>query len=469
MIGMNDTPFSTLELSSAMVHNLERLGYQSMTPVQAATLPIILRGKDLLAQAKTGSGKTAAFGIGLLNRIDVRQQQVQALVLCPTRELADQVAKALRQLARAIPNTKILTLSGGVPFAPQQNSLRHPPQIVVGTPGRVLKHLQKKSLSLDTLTTLVLDEADRMLDMGFIEEIETIIRATPKTRQTLLFSATYPADVRTLSDSIQRDTAHIETVSEEPPNRIEEHFYQTPHRERLETLLRILSHHPSSNTLIFSNTKQQCREISQQLNQRQIDTLALHGDLDQRQRNDAWIQFSNGSYPVLVATDVAARGLDISQLGMVINYEAPQDGATYTHRIGRTGRAGEHGLAITLVSPRDEERVATFSTPAPTLTPTSQLPESSLDGLQAEYQTLLIQGGKRDKLRPGDIVGALTQGGKLSGDQIGNINIFDRQSYVAVKHPLAKKACSLLEQGRIKKRKFTTRLLGKTKYNCSHY
>ncbi|MBT7308274.1 MAG: ATP-dependent RNA helicase DbpA [Gammaproteobacteria bacterium] len=459
---MDNSDFSTLPLSPSMLHNLAELGYPTMTAVQSAALPHILEGEDLLVQAKTGSGKTATFGIGLLERLRVEQVALQALILCPTRELADQVAKALRQLARMTANTKILTLSGGVPFHPQQKSLQHPPHIVVGTPGRILKHLNKKSLSLQTLTTLVLDEADRMLDMGFFEEINAIIQAAPSRRQTLLFSATYPQQILTLSRTIQRDAISVQTGSSEPANPIQELFYESAPDQKISTLIRLLAHYRPDNVVIFSNTKQQTREISGQLNRQGVEALALHGDLDQRQRNDVWTQFANNSCLVLVATDVAARGLDIKGLGMVVNYGLPADETTYIHRIGRTGRAGEEGLAVTLIAGQESLKAERYQSESRSFRLASQLPAADAVTLTPDYRTLLIGGGKRDKMRPGDILGALTRGAGLSGSEIGQIDIHDHQSYVAVQRKRAEQACARLGAGKIKGRKFTVRLLGKS-------
>ncbi len=456
---MTNSSFSTLPLSKTTLHNLGEIGMVEMTPIQAASLPEILQGKDLIAQAKTGSGKTAAFGLGLLQRLEGKQFRVQSLVLCPTRELADQVAKELRRLARMSENTKILTLSGGVPFGPQLGSLRHGVHVVVGTPGRVLKHLKQGSLVLDHLKMLVLDEADRMLDMGFIEEIEEVIAYAPKQRQTLLFSATYPEEIESLSDAVQRSATFVNGGEREVDNPIEEIFYEVQPKQKRTALLQVLASHKPQNVMLFSNTKQGAREIAASLQKQGVDALALHGDLEQTQRTDVLVQFSNGSCSVLVATDVAARGLDIKALDMVVNFDLPQDEETYIHRIGRTGRAGERGVAVTLMSPRESLAAERYQNGNRRFGLISALPLVSDYSLQAKNQTLLIGGGKRDKVRAGDLLGALTGDAGIHGKAVGKIDLYERQSYVAVEREQAEKAANRLRKGKIKGRRFTAKLL----------
>ena len=317
-----------------MISNLDKIGYETMTPVQEETLPLIIEGKDVIAQAKTGSGKTAAFGIGLLQKLQVKKFRVQALVLCPTRELADQVAKELRIIAKFAHNIKILTLCGGAAFGPQLGSLRHGAHIVVGTPGRILKHLGKETLSLENLETLVLDEADRMLDMGFIEEIDKVLEYAPKERQTLLFSATYTNEITFISNRIQRDAVSVKTVSTEVANKISERFYETSEHDKTQMLIKIFAHFKPENIIVFTNTKIAAKELAENLAKNKVDALAIHGDLEQYERNDVLVQFANKSCPVLIATDVAARGLDIKELSMVVNLDLPHTMETYTHRIG---------------------------------------------------------------------------------------------------------------------------------------
>ncbi len=424
-----------------------------MTPVQAESLPHILQNRDIIAQAKTGSGKTAAFGIGLIHKLDVKKFRVQALVLCPTRELADQVAKELRRIARAIHNVKILTLCGGTAFGPQYGSLQHGAHIIVGTPGRVLKHLDKENLSLKDLNTLVLDEADRMLDMGFIDEIKRVISSAPTNRQTLLFSATYPKKILKLSSTIQKNAINVQTITAEMANKITEYFYKTG-EDKLSTLTKLIAHHSPQNILVFCNTKIESQDVADDLHDTGIDALALHGDLEQYERTDVLVRFSNNSCSVLVATDVAARGLDIKELGMVVNYDIPQDMETYTHRIGRTGRAGKEGIAVTLFSNRQTRIIEEYKNETRQFEDVGSLDDIKDFTLEAPNVTLVLEGGKKDKLRPGDILGALTGDAGIAGNCIGKIDIYDRQSYVAIKSNMIKKAYSQLKKGRIKGRTF---------------
>ena len=447
--------FSTLALSEEMLRNLDSIGYTEMTPVQAETLPLILEGKDVIAQAKTGSGKTAAFGIGLLQKLQVKKFRVQALVLCPTRELADQVAKELRVIAKFAHNIKILTLCDGAAFGPQLGSLRHGAHIIVGTPGRILKHLNKETLSLENLETLVLDEADRMLDMGFIEEIDKVLEYAPATRQTLLFSATYTNEITFISDRIQRDAVSVKTVSTEVANKIKEHFYEASNKT--DTLIKIFSTFKPENIIVFTNTKIEAKELAENLAKNKIDALAIHGDLEQYERNDVLVQFANKSCPVLIATDVAARGLDIKELSMVVNFDLPHTFETYTHRIGRTGRAGATGVAITLYNLGED--IEEYESAERIFEDASVLKKSNSFEMKPQNITLVIEGGKKDKLRAGDLLGALTGEAGLAGSAIGKIDIYDRQAYVAVQREFIDQAHKRLSQGKIKNKKFSVWVL----------
>jgi len=450
--------FSKLPLTQAMLENLEHLGYKNMTPVQAEALPFVLQGRDLMAEAKTGSGKTAAFGIGLLHNLDVKRFRVQSLVLCPTRELADQVAKELRRLARFQHNIKILMLTGGESFGKQLGSLAHQAHIIVGTPGRVLKHLNKESLSLEELNTFVLDEADRMLDMGFTEEVKAIMAFLPKKRQTLLFSATYDAEVSGVAKALLDDPVLVKVTEQELANDIEEFFYASS--DKREDIVKVFAHFQPKNAIVFTNTKIEAQALAEALIAKRVDALALHGDLEQYERNDVLVQFANGSTPVLVATDVAARGLDIKELAMVVNYDLPHSEETYVHRIGRTGRAGAKGIAVTLYTIDEEEKAALYRSDTKRLfSDAKQLPAAHTFEMKPEYVTLVLEGGKKDKLRAGDILGALTGEGGLEGSAIGKINIYERQAYVAIASKESQKAYNYLKKGKIKNRKFTVWIL----------
>ena len=445
-----------------MQGTIASLDYQAMTPIQAQSLPTILQGKDLLAQAKTGSGKTAAFAIGLLHKLQVRSYQIQALVLCPTRELADQVSQEIRRLARAIPNTKITTLCGGKPMGPQLASLEQAPHIVVGTPGRILKHLEKQTLKLDSVSTLVLDEADRMLDMGFYEDIIRIIELTPRQRQTLLFSATYPDEIKHISDSVQNDPVDVRVEALHDNKKIKQVFYEIQKGERTQTLVALLQHYRPESTLVFCNRRQQCQELADELWQQGFHALALHGDLEQKDRDQVLIQFTNKSTSILIATDVASRGLDIKDLQAVINFELSPDPEIHIHRIGRTGRAGNEGLALSLFMASEAPKVSAIEAyqNAPVkIENTASLKTRENFKLSPPMVTLSINGGRKEKVRAGDILGALTANTDLPGKQIGKIDIADNLAYVAVERPIAKQALKILSEGKIKGRKFKVRKL----------
>ena len=452
--------FSSLSISQAQIKNLNELGYQQMTPVQARCLPHVLKGSDLIAKAKTGSGKTAAFGIGLLEHINPRFFGVQALILCPTRELADQVGKELRRLARSIPNIKLVLLCGGKPFGPQKASLEHGAHIVVGTPGRIQDHLDKQTLQVDQLKTLVLDEADRMLDMGFFDAIKQIISATPNQRQTLLFSATYPDEIKQISRNIQRSPVTVTVEPEHQPDVIKQLFYEVQRHERNSTLLTLFEHYQPESVLVFCHTKKQCHETAAFLCDHGIQALAIHGDLEQRERDQVLVQFANSSCSVLVGTDVAARGLDIKSLQAVINYELPRDPEIYVHRIGRTGRAGEKGIALSIFTSAEQNRLAIIekytSTPCIQDVPASLDRDSSFQ-LTPPMVTIQLNVGRKQKIRPGDILGALTGDAGVSGAQIGKIDIFDMSSYVAVERDALRQAMNYLANGKVKGRSVKAR------------
>jgi len=456
------TKFFNLPLPPEVLDNLKSLGYHTMTPIQAASLPPLLQGKDLIAQAKTGSGKTAAFGIGLLSKLNVAKFRIQALVLCPTRELADQVGKEVRRLARCTPNIKLISLCGGKPFGPQVGSLEHGAHVVVGTPGRVLKHLQKRTLNLRQLETLVLDEADRMLDMGFYEEISEIVAHTSNQRQTLLFSATYPESIKGMSSQFQREPVTVTVEATHSETHIKQYFFEVEKGRRVKTMAALLTQHKPESTVVFCNTRQQCHEVMLELQQRGFEAMALHGDLDQKERDQVLVMFANKSCPILVATDVAARGLDIKGLQAVINFELSRDPEVYVHRIGRTGRAGEKGVAISLYIASEAYRINALETYLQYSIKTETMTNTEINDdvkLQSPMVTFCIDGGRKDKVRPGDILGALTGDGGIPGDKVGKIDIFDHIAYVAIDRSIRKKALKQLSEGRIKGRRFKVRRL----------
>ncbi|MCG7496179.1 ATP-dependent RNA helicase DbpA [Vibrio sp. Of7-15] len=460
---MSQTAFSTLNLDPALLKNLTSLGFDSMTPIQAQSLPHMLDGKDVIAQGKTGSGKTAAFGLGLLSNLDVKRFRIQSLVLCPTRELADQVAKEIRTLARTIHNIKVLTLCGGMPFGPQIGSLEHGAHIIVGTPGRIEEHIRKGTLRLNNLNTLVLDEADRMLEMGFQDALDAVIDAAPKQRQTLLFSATYPDQIQAIANRIMIKPVMAKVEATHDKSSISQHFHKvTDNEDRLRALRLLLLNYKPESAVVFCNTKRETQEVADDLHYDGFSVIALHGDLEQRERDQALVRFANKSASILVATDVAARGLDIENLDAVINYQLARDPEVHVHRIGRTGRAGNKGVACSLFSEKESYKVAQLDEYLDMPIEDEPLPSSDLLGEKpyyAQMTTLQISGGKKQKVRPGDILGALTGANGIDGKQVGKINVFDNCAFVAVHHKVAKAALSKLEKGKMKGRTFRIRLI----------
>jgi len=447
---MNKNKFNTLNISEKTLQNLDSLGFAHMTPIQEKSLPFILDHKDVIAKAKTGSGKTVSFGLGVLNNLDVSRFRIQSIVLCPTRELAGQVAKTLKDLVRAEHNIKILTLTGGVPHKPQVHSLSHQAHILVGTPGRILKHLTEENFSADEINTLVLDEADRMLDMGFTEDINLIIDYLPKKRQTLLFSATYPSTIDDLSKSILNDPIRVEVESTHNENIIAQKFYEIEAHQKNAFVMKSFKISDKS-VIIFCNTKVQCNELADFLEECDIEPLVLHSDLEQKDRDETLILFSNKSYPILIATDVASRGLDIEDVDLVINYDLPFDFEVYTHRIGRTARAGKNGLAVSFVDDKHHfEDLKDFLDKDFPLLTIADIKDKEDVVLGYEFSTLYINGGKRHKLRAGDILGALTAGIGLDKSDIGKIDILPTCSYVAIKNAVYKKAFEGLNSNKMK-------------------
>ena len=436
---MSDSKFSSLSLQPAILDNLSSLGYHEMTEIQAKSLPAILAGQDVIAQGKTGSGKTAAFGLGLLNKLQVKKFRIQTLVLCPTRELADQVAKEIRKLARAVHNIKVLTLCGGTPFGPQVGSLEHGAHIIVGTPGRIEDHLGRGTLSLEYVDTLVLDEADRMLDMGFQAALDNIVDKIPQQRQTLLFSATFPQQIQKIANRYLQTPAVIKVESSHESSTIAQHFYRVESDEERLTAIRLLllSHQPESS-VIFCNTKIATQNVANKLAAYGFGVVALHGDLEQRDRDQTLVRFANKSASVLVATDVAARGLDIEALDAVFNYDIAHDSEVHIHRIGRTGRAGSTGF-------EGEEL------------PNREVLERNV--YSPKMTTIQIDGGKKQKVRPGDIVGALTSENGITFEQVGKIQLGANWAYVAVEKMVARKALNKLTHGKLKGRTFRVREL----------
>jgi len=461
---VNQPNFNQLSLSTAQTDNLNKLGYHSMTDIQSQALPLALDGKDIIAQAKTGSGKTAAFSLAILDKINPRFFGAQALILCPTRELATQVAQEMRKLGRHIANLKVVILSGGQSIGPQIGSLAHGAHIVVGTPGRIKDHLRKNTLKIDQIKTLVLDEADRMLDMGFRDDIEDIAAHTPQQRQTLLFSATYPDNIEQLSKHLQYEPQSIRIADTHDQKKIQQQLFVCPRAEKIDTLKKVLNYFSINQAVIFCNTKQVVQEVTQALQDLRCSAMALQGDMDQKDRDRVLIRFKQQSANFLIATDVAARGLDVDNLEYVINFDLPRDTDVYAHRIGRTGRADKTGIAISIASDKEQYKVDAINQhPVGDLIVEQTLTASP--AIQIEpmpYVTLCLQAGRKDKLRPGDILGALTANpakGKdgIPGSAVGKIDVLDFVSYVAVERDQARVALEYLQQSRIKGRKVKVR------------
>jgi ATP-independent RNA helicase DbpA len=455
------TDFVTLALVDSLKRGLKEVSYVEMTPVQASSLPAILAGRDVVAQARTGSGKTAAFALGLLAALEAASIKLQGLVLCPTRELADQVSREIRRLARFIPNIKVLTLCGGVLLRPHLASLSHEPHIVVGTPGRILELIQMDALPLQAVKVLVLDEADRMLDMGFADDLRSIIDATPARRQTLLFSATIPQSIRDISRELQRDPLDITVPDVPDETTIEQTFFEVDEHQKLAALEALLLHYRPESVVVFCNTRQDVRSVAEALDARSFAVLSLHGELDQREREEMLVRFANRSCTVLVASDVAARGLDITDLSMVVNFDIAADADTHLHRIGRTGRAGRRGVALSLCLPHESSRANRIEDRLGKQLQWAKLPSPADSApLSAPFVTIAVDAGRQDKLRPGDLLGALTGAAGLPATAVGKIDVFPTRTYVAIAREWHDKALRRLRAGKIKGRTFRIRAIG---------
>ena len=458
---MKSNLFSTLSLRDELLQSISALDYKIMTDIQMQALPPLLKNRDILAQARTGSGKTAVFAIGLLNKLNIQSYFTQAIVVCPTRELSNQVAIEIRKLASSIANTRVVTLCGGKPMGPQLASLKRDPHIVVGTPGRILKHLEIGTLKLNRIETLVLDEADRMLDMGFYDDILNIINVTPLSRQTLLFSATYPEKIKQVSDRVQIKPKDIRIESSHDIPEINQIFFEVEKSHRIKMVYKLISHYELESILIFCNTKLLCQQLVTDLKPYNINALALHGDLEQFERDQILTQFSSKACSVLIATDVAARGIDVTDLSAVINFELSFDPELHIHRIGRTGRAGAKGLALSLFSNNERQRVEAieeYQGKKININDSDSLSNSLNFQLYPPMVLLFINGGKKEKLRAGDLLGALTANDEINAKQVGKITLFEKFSYVAIDRIVGKLALHKLNNNNIKGRKFRVRI-----------
>ena len=441
------TTFQNLSLPLDLLENIKNLGYEIPTPIQEQTIPLLRENKDLIAQAKTGSGKTLAFLLPLILKLDADEHFPQALIIAPTRELCEQIAGEANKLARYKKDVKVITLYGGTSLRTQIASLDKGADILIGTPGRLLDHFSRETIHLGQIKTLILDEADRMLDMGFADDILKLVSNLPKQRQSILFSATYPENIDKLTKVILKNPTEVKINSKEKEVAIEEFVYEVDDKDK--SLLTILKHFQPNLALIFCNTKIKTAEVSEMLNEKGFDIATLNGDLEQYERQEMLLQFANGSLPVLVATDLAARGLDIDGIDLVINYDTPMKTEDYTHRIGRTGRADKSGLAVTLC---DEYGLRKLSEIKPKLQveKISTLTPNKNFYMQGEVATLCIDGGKKKKVRAGDILGTLCKDIGIDNKDIGKINVYQKNSYVAIKKSVIKKAFNGLKNGKIK-------------------
>jgi len=462
--------FESLGLTPTLRAVVAERGYTQPTPIQVESIPALLAGQDLIGQSKTGSGKTAAFALPILQRIDMADRCVQALVVCPTRELSAQVAREFRALGRRHAGLTVLELVGGQPGKPQKDALLRGAHIAVGTPGRLLDHLESGALETQLISTFVLDEADRMLDMGFGEEVEGIVRALPESRQTALFSATFPESISAMSDSCQHDAVHVKIVEPDGADvEIRQLALVVEPEDRFHALCWLLNEYAHESALIFCNFKASVAELATTLANADLSADRLDGDLEQFHRDQVLARFRNGSVRLLVATDVAGRGIDVKDLDLVINFELPQQAEIYVHRIGRTGRAGKKGVAISLTTVGQDARLRAIEELTGRAVERITRHEGDDPGLaallrslaqRAKMATILISGGRKDKVRPGDILGALTgDAGGLEGSQVGKIEIQDRLSYVAVAQSVSRRAVDRLNRGRIKGKRFRATLV----------
>jgi len=447
------------------------LGYETPTAIQAEGIPVLLAGKDLIGQSKTGSGKTAAFALPILQSLKLTSRSLQVLIVCPTRELSTQVAREVRKLGRRHDGLVVMTLTGGEPVSAQADAMKRGVHVAVGTPGRMIDHLTRGTLHTGGIKTVVLDEADRMLDMGFQADVEKLLRATPKERQTALFSATFPDTIEAMCLAHQRDAVRVVIDEGEQPTEIRQLTLLAEPDRKLNALYWILGKYAHESALVFCNLKSTVAWLQKSLESVGASVDCLQGDLDQYERDQVLARFRNQSLRLLIATDVVGRGIDVQDLDLVINYELPTQPDIYVHRVGRTGRAGKQGLAVSLYTANEKVALQEIETLIGRTIETVKHDAShgpSLPALAksfvrpAKMETIQISGGRKDKMRPGDILGALTgEAGGLPGTDIGKIEIQDRLSYVAVSKNLSGGAVKALNEGRIKGKRFRASIAGR--------
>lgn len=464
---MESNLFSSLPLFNEILSVVQELGFSKLTPIQEQAIPVLLGGQDVIGRSKTGSGKTAAYAIPILQKIELKQRTVQALVLCPTRELTTQVAKEIRKFGRKFNELQVATVYGGVPIREQAQALENGSQIVVGTPGRLLDLLSKRILFLGDVKILIVDEADKMLEMGFEDDMAALMNVLSTLKQTALFSATFPEALKSISQRYMKKPKEI--VIDEPKESlelIEQIVYDYDESEnKSHILMRILQQHPKDSAIIFCNQKTTVNELLEMFVEQGVSAGALHGDIEQRDRDRVVSLFRNKSYRLLIATDVAARGLDIDHLELVVNYDFPAQPDVYVHRIGRTGRAGKSGTAVLLAKPIESMKIRELEQATNGKMQRPKLGFKNQHSIGASHkdsvmQTLSISGGRKEKLRPGDILGALTNPAMgLTASDVGKIEIQDHHSLVAVSAHQAPMVLKKLREGKIKGHKFQIKII----------
>jgi ATP-independent RNA helicase DbpA len=456
---MDHSTFAGISLSESLLKSLQELGYEKPTPIQQQAIPTILDGKDIAGQAHTGSGKTAAYGLPVLQKIDVKLNQVQVLIIVPTRELVSQVREELKKLGKYIPGLKILSVYGGHSFAEERSSFAHPPHILIATPGRLLDHIKRETFQTHSISHLVIDEADKLLEMNFEEELNQILDKLPPTRQSLLFSATLPQPVLSLISKSLRHAQFIKADSTATPEQIEYIAYRIEPDDKLSSLLQLMAQAEEKRMVIFCNTRERVEEVAALLRRKGYAAAALHGAMNQVERDQALLKFRNASAPVLVATDLVARGIHIAELGTVIHLEILRGEAIFLHRSGRTGRMGNAGTVHVFLSEEEEKYIQHWKQIKDfewkTLKTTRQSGSKAVSPpATPENITLHIKAGRKEKISPGDIVGAILAETGLQAQQIGKIEVHDHVSYVAIPFLSAKAVVEKLNEVKIKGRKF---------------
>lgn len=519
---METIRFDELGLMPQILRGIEEMGFEEATPIQAQAIPVVMSGRDVIGQAQTGTGKTAAFGIPMLQKVDPSLKKTQVIILSPTRELAIQVAEELRSLSRYMHGIKILPVYGGQDITKQIRSLKGGVQIIVGTPGRVMDHLRRRTIRCDYVHTIVLDEADEMLNMGFREDIETVLEYLPGERQTVLFSATMPKPILDITKKYQHDAVTIKVVKKElTVSNIEQYYYDVKRKDKVEVLTRLLDFYNPKVSIVFCNTKKMVDELARELTARGYFAEGLHGDMKQAQRDRVMANFRKGKTDILIATDVAARGIDVDDVEAVFNYDIPQDDEYYVHRIGRTGRAGRTGKAFSFVKGKEVYKLKDimrycktkiYAQPIPSSEDVAQMKaekimdkiavimeeedlhdminfiekqinesdftamdiaaaflkqavggvensqtyseEGSYDfgdtGAEDGMVRLFINIGKKQKVKPGDILGAIAGESGISGDLVGAIDMYDKYTFAEVPEEYGKKVLASMKNAKIK-------------------